>query len=346
MPGAIHIAENSDIPDIMYFIDRHWSVGHVLSRHKELLHWQYYNQIRNKYNFIMARDAQGRACGLLGFIPTYHYDAAIADEHKLIWLALWKVREGPDTRGLGLKLLFELYKFENTQKVAVVGLNREVMPLYRALKFATGSLDHYYILNYQLDKFSLAAPQALARPEPDERNDSLAIRNLDEQMFVAFFEELGRRQPTQHPLKTAEYYLNRYLRHPFYVYQALGIFIDESPETILFYRAASWQGREALRIVELVGPTSKLRGLGAELASLLNKSGAEFIDLHCFGLAGADLIKAGFKRHEIDEATIIPNLFEPFVRKNSEINFAYSSKIDYEYRIFKGDGDQDRPNMI
>jgi hypothetical protein len=41
---------------------------------------------------------------------------------------------------------------------------------------------------------------------------------------------------------------------------------------------------------------------------------------------------------------IIPNYFEPFVAENIDIYF-FSNTNEKVY-IFKGDGDQDRPNFI
>ena len=41
---------------------------------------------------------------------------------------------------------------------------------------------------------------------------------------------------------------------------------------------------------------------------------------------------------------IIPNYFEPFVRQN--VKFAISYKARFPYVAFKGDADQDRPNVL
>ena len=44
------------------------------------------------------------------------------------------------------------------------------------------------------------------------------------------------------------------------------------------------------------------------------------------------------------DVIIIPNYYEPFEQKNIDINF--STNIHEGFRMFKGDGDQDRPNSI
>ena len=40
---------------------------------------------------------------------------------------------------------------------------------------------------------------------------------------------------------------------------------------------------------------------------------------------------------------IIPHYFEPFLKKNVSIEFAYKTK-ERNYAFFKADGDQDRPS--
>jgi hypothetical protein len=41
---------------------------------------------------------------------------------------------------------------------------------------------------------------------------------------------------------------------------------------------------------------------------------------------------------------VIPNYFQPLKKENNEVLFA--CKLDYEYRIFKGNSNQDRPYVI
>ena len=44
---------------------------------------------------------------------------------------------------------------------------------------------------------------------------------------------------------------------------------------------------------------------------------------------------------------VVPNYFEPFVNKNIDISVGYRkyNNIKGNVRIFKGDGDQDRPTI-
>ena len=55
---------------------------------------------------------------------------------------------------------------------------------------------------------------------------------------------------------------------------------------------------------------------------------------------------AGFKLLEDLTEVIIPNYFEPVINENIDILFAYKKKENIKFNIYKGDGDQDRPNII
>ena len=79
----------------------------------------------------------------------------------------------------------------------------------------------------------------------------------------------------------------------------------------------------------------------------MEKFGYEYID---FVVVGADydvLKKAGFINRKEHPETIIPNYFEPFLKKNIDLDYAFKS-VDPEAMalFYKADADQDRPNML
>ena len=63
-----------------------------------------------------------------------------------------------------------------------------------------------------------------------------------------------------------------------------------------------------------------------------------------YGIKNSYFFDAGFKLLNYNQNDIVPNYFEPFVKKNINLLFAYKTPQNKKIRIFKGDGDQDRPN--
>jgi hypothetical protein len=114
---------------------------------------------------------------------------------------------------------------------------------------------------------------------------------------------------------------------------------------MLVFRKAAHEEGNALRVVDFIGESSGLAGLQPWLTDLLAEHQAEFLDMYCHGLPEADLQAAGFMPCPCEGPLLVPNYFEPLMRKNVEILFSYQS-MQPNCRIFKGDGDQDRPNRI
>jgi len=66
-----------------------------------------------------------------------------------------------------------------------------------------------------------------------------------------------------------------------------------------------------------------------------------------FGLPEKEFIKSGFVKAGDSQNLVIPDYFEPFVKSNIDIFFARKSEnIENDIILFKGDGDQDRPNSV
>jgi len=72
--------------------------------------------------------------------------------------------------------------------------------------------------------------------------------------------------------------------------------------------------------------------------------GAEYADVYNWGIAPDLFARAGFSEVDPDGADIVPDHFEPFEQVNIRLRFAVKS--DRPVVLFKGDGDQDRPNRM
>jgi hypothetical protein len=111
---------------------------------------------------------------------------------------------------------------------------------------------------------------------------------------------------------------------------------------LLAARVASHGRRQALRVVDFIGADDCVPALGAPILALVRRLGAEYADVHNWGIDPALFEAAGFSRVDPSGPTIVPNHFEPFERRNAPIRFALRSTRPAV--LFKGDGDQDRPN--
>src|SRR6266567_1814805 len=150
---------DSDIQEVVRFIDQQWMRGHALVVSRPLLDWLYRHPAGG-YSFVVARIG-GTVAGILGFIPTRRFDPALADTN-VIWLTMWKVRDDAAVAGLGLALLQHLIAIEPHVAVGAIGFNPATRPIYQALGYQIGELDHYVLPNASLDRFDLASLTASA----------------------------------------------------------------------------------------------------------------------------------------------------------------------------------------
>ena len=67
--------------------------------------------------------------------------------------------------------------------------------------------------------------------------------------------------------------------------------------------------------------------------------------MYCYGISKKTVISSGLKKNTFKD--IIPEYYEPFVNKNINLNCGYYvKKKKNKIRLFKGDGDRDRPSIL
>jgi hypothetical protein len=335
--------EPSEIADVLRFIDEHWARGHALVTCRALLDWQH-RELNGSYSFVIARRNDDRSVlGILGYIPTRRFDPGLADRN-VIWLTTWKVRDDAGIAGLGLALLHHLRAVEPHVAIGAIGLNPATTPIYQALGYRVGELEHYVRPNANVERFALASfanppgvTVAAAAPVG-------AIRLSSSDFFdrVARFDRSARGGAVPH--KTPEYIHARYLCHPVYSYVVIGL-VDGGPVVgLLALRVAEHAGHRALRIVDFVGHAGLLERMGEAVQSQLEAHDAEYADVYNVGLDARTLERGGFRRIDPDGPDVVPDHFEPFEPRN--VRLCFSIKATDAAVLFKGDADQDRPNLV
>jgi len=238
--------EAAEIVDVMQFIDDHWAHGHVLATCRPLLDWQH-READGTYSIIVARrDGDRAVLGILGYIPTRRYDAGLADEN-VVWLTTWMVRHEARASGLGLTLLQYLRATEPHVAIGAIGLNPATTPIYQALGYRVGELEHYVRPNETVERFELAAfaQPRVACGASVAPIGALALSRED------FLERAANVDWRAHaggiPQKTSAYFHARYLCHPLYSYVVVGLVDHGSILGLLAARVAEHAGRRALR---------------------------------------------------------------------------------------------------
>lgn len=337
MKAEIRRCREEDLFGVMEFIDAYWIKDHILFKHRELMDWQYGDpKSKGTYNWLIAEDEEGTQ-GILGFIPTFKYDPDLAVD-PLTWLALWKIRPQPKNHTLGLRLMSTLAQAKGTGKLAVLGINSTHAPMYKALGYVVGDLKQHFTCNPNLAQTLIGAPDDFEPPQP--LVGRATFREVDA-IYLDTFILVGVKVPCKSP----RYFLNRYLIHPIYQYRIFAIELDGCSRALLSMRIASNNGARVLRIVDFLGDEEVLAESGSAIGQLLDEEGCEYADFLEYGLLPSVLVACGFRQAIHGSAVVVPNYFEPFLRRSTRIQFAIKGVRAEDLAIFRGDGDQDRPNQ-
>ncbi len=343
----IAFCQEAEAAELQAFIQTDWKAGHILAAHREMLDWQHYDRRERRYNFVIARHLPTNAIhGMLGFIPTNHFDPAIPVCD--LWLAIWKVRENVQCPGLGLMLLDYLVEAKQPRTISAIGLRKGVIPVFRALRYQLRMMNHYYLVNPAVSDFHLIGNfdgrYHAQAPQADSRKQ---FRECDSAQISALSEHFSGNPFSQNcaPAKSFAYIANRYLRHPIYTYRCFGIIEQERTVGLFVLRLLHHAGSHALRIVDYVGAPDVLRGAFPAFKNLLECYQAEYLDWYNFGLDDELMASLGFLKREPASRVVVPNYFEPFEQKNVNLDVAYYGDSVLTYIMHKGDSDQDRPNF-
>lgn len=326
---------NADI--IQGFIESYWKPNHSLAKSKGLLNFQHYNDLTKEYNYYLIED-EGVIWGLLGYVPVSHYDQGITDGD--VWGAIWKVRDDCPIHGVGIEMMDRLLS-EHEGCFGAIGISNIAKKIYRLYGMKLGAMSQYYIGNPVIKEFCIGKniTNDLICAPSDKEWKIKVLYNLD---------SLGDIECSYRPQKTIEYFRNRYQNHPIYKYIYWGIYDANSIVSLWVIRRVTIGNSSVYRIVDMMGNIEGIPNIGNLIQQELIAESVEYVDCLNYGIPSSAFENLGFIVHETSSKdVIVPNYFEPFEKSNVKIELAYTVKdIADNYVVFKGDSDQDRPNLL
>lgn len=341
---SFSLCDKEKKPELLNFIKNHWSKDHIFLNSDKLLNWQHLNK-EEKYNFWLAYDDKlNRILGILGFIPTSQFSEQL-ESQKTFWLAIWKIDENHAPPGLGMMLLKTLIQFLNVDILVGSGISELSKKFYNMLRYETGSLSQHFLINPDKEDFKILTKPRDLNFQIIDKSESVLLelnknniyekcKNNEHNIFV------------NAPKKNTEYMFNRYLDHPIYEYKVFGLMQDNKVNSILVLREVSVDNSHAVRLIDFQGENKKLKLVVPNLVNMLIAENYEYLDFIQTGISETFLNEIGFLNLSDYADVIVPNYFEPFTNRNITIDFCYKNFInDKKVYIFKGDSDQDRPNL-
>lgn len=341
---TIRQPQSSETELVQGFIENHWKKGHALSKSTELLLFQHFDYRSNLLNFYIALNNETKEIdALFGFIPTSQFDINL-DNNGDYWGAIWKRREdiqNDEASDIGFSVFLRLFDEPHFHSFGAIGISKVALRIYKAFNCKVGYLQQYYILNNQMDEFRIAGNVDKKLCEAVEGyipKRGWSVSELGQQDLLKI-----NINPTYYPIKSVNYLINRYMNHPIYKYDFYGVYKGDKIVTILVARFVKANGAMVIRIVDALG---ELQGtLYESFQEIMHETGAEYVDFMNYGIEDSVFYEMGYRKLDLQGDLVIPNYFEPFEQRNVKIDVAW--KADYDnYVVFKGDSDQDRPNIL
>lgn len=332
---SIRFAQKSDVQSVMKFIDKYWKSDHILSRDQELFEYLYLEKSGN-LNFVIATEVStGRDIAILGFIPTNSSRSRVS-------VALWKAINDNQLRSLhaGLASFSFLVNELDPRSLLCIGISVRTKHIYEFMGYSTCLMNHHFVLNQSLQEYKIIKNPPVFNDNKAFDSHRYSIKKIlsySDLKNTAIIQEIERCG------KDVAYFSHRYIDHPKFAYEIIEVFNGLSSEGLLVYRRCFVNEFSCIRIIDIVGGTSCLKCALPFLVNEMNKNCDEYIDLVSWGLNRAELEQIGFidRRQHLD--CIVPDHFSPFTMSNKDI-WCFSNQSDSE-QLFKGDGDQDRPNL-
>lgn len=327
----IRRAMYKDIPGIMRFMDEHWKPGNILSKDREFFEWQFVYD--GKVNMFIGVDEEtDKIYGIMGVIV---YNQGPNPD---ISGCTWQVIKSSNPL-LGV----DIQKYSRVQMHirygCAAGLSDKSVRLNELLGEKIIAMDHYYRLADKEDYMIAKIAQKIIPDVEDTGYRLESLYSVDEMKQIISEEELAG----QILSKDYFYIQRRYFEHPIYYYDMWKI-LDEkgNSRAVLVTRDETAGDQKICKIVDYYGKSEFLGCITSALDDLIKERNYEFIDIYSFGVPTELYERAGFVRCDENSKNIIPNYFHPFVQENISLRM-----IEYRgvpgLRMFRGDGDQDRP---
>ena len=319
----IEYMKESSKRNFFEFLEDNWNINHIYLKDKDYFEYEF----SDNSNFILAKD-NDKIVATLGY---FDYDNK-GDIFTVIWKNSGKMNDG-------LKCLQFLLN-TGYKSVSSCGINKKTIPIYDFLGINTGRLKHFYILNQEIEEYKIAkiSKKDIKKVKNKKVNDVIEVNTIDGLLNLINYQELKK----YNFYKSPKYFNKHYFKHPYYKYHIL--VKSEGTNSILVYRIVKENGGSCIRIMDFLGDEKEFNEYISYLVEKMFQEKHEYIDIYEIGLEDSTLKNMGFIERTEDDINIIPNYFEPFVQKNIEIY--YMSNCKDKFRMFKGDGDQDRPSIV
>ena len=346
----LELAEKKDIKNIQKFIDSNFKKNHILSTNNKLFNWLY---VKKKVNCLIAC-FESEIVGIYLFTPLNQFDSKLSSNQ--IYLSTWTVKgfskknfinsDNKRSVAIAIKMINKIYQILNKKFTINVGIDQRLVKFHKLKNIESTISNHHFIISPRVKKFKILMNinkhVILPKMNYKKKYDYFEIKNKSQ--FKKY--DINELFNYQIPLKSKEYLINRYLNHPIYKYYIYAI-SKKKVLSLCVFRVVNAKNTNVIRMIDYIGSNKSFTNLKNFFINIMSEFNAEYLDFYSFGIPLKILKKSGLINKKQKKEFIVPDYFNPFVYKNIDIPIGclnLKKKDIKKFRLFKGDGDQDRPS--
>ena len=341
----IRFCREDEYDDLKNFLRKFWNEKHIIVLSQDVFDFQHLDKKYHRYNYVIARSNNNNEIhALLGFVPTSQFDSQI--KKTMVWPCIWKNRDDIKRKGLGVSMYHYLKNHISIETISILGISEVALSIYKHWNFTTGKIEQYVMPNFHAEEHLASGLKKAYASFSTKSKDTLELKEITSTEYEIIPEnaELFKEYSDY---KSKTYYINRFIKHPVYKYQFLAIEDTEQIKAIVIARVCGDGIKNCLRIVDYIGQIKYLSTVKNQLQKYLIDKQYEYVDFIEVGLNDEALMSAGFINRKTNDGVIVPNYFEPFLKENVDLDYAFKTISPNAKKVFfKADADQDRPNIL
>ncbi len=345
---TLRLAKWEEREKLIDFINKHFGWKLPLINRREFFNYYFCGE---NLQFALA-ERDGELLSVAGYI------LANKSEKPDVWVSVWVAKKGEN--GVGLELMNALPELLNAKVVACNNIKEKTCVFYQFLGWEAERLSHFYRLgdkknknDFKLVRFITENAENIDNTQNSDSVNRLAVNGELKLLRLNNENEIDKHGLPQNiqintPIKDIWYLKRRYFNFPHYSYDVFAVLENKILLAYLVTRTAyspleNGEIIPVLRIVDFIGSEDILPQLGTAIDELISTQNAEYADCYCTGISAETFAKTGFSERKREDAIIIPNYLDPPLFENTE--YFYFTNIQNGFKMFKADGDQDRPNL-
>lgn len=311
----------------------------IFVKNKNTFDWHFKD--RSKYNFFISI-IKNKICSIQGYIPQSKYDLNLSN--KQIFLSNFHSKKNilPGLGSVAFKKLISNKSFVGSTNFPI-----RMLEYHKKLGFNTGKMSHVFVINPNIKKFNILKINKNDQLKINKSKTNLNIRlditfkliksinqiKIDKKIFKKF-----------KPEKSKTFIKNRYLKYPYFDYYCYEIYKKNKPVSLLILRKVNKGKNNLFKIIDYFGEDKNLKYIANLLIHLFKEYKSESVDFYYYGIKEKFAKNSFFLNKNDFKNLIIPDWFNPFLKKNIDYHYAVKFSNKHNIRLFKGDGDRDRVN--